>query len=221
MSLSSTSMTYYTLTGGDNLETIKTKMFANINDSTIKGTIDSWYSTNLTDYTSYLENTIFCNDRTFFSGNLSSKDANSTSGLSYFQSHQRYRETYSPSLQCTNQNDRFSLKVGSGGMVGYGNNALTYPVGLLTLDEVMLAGGVFNTNNTNYYLYTGEDYWFLSPTSSAPSYIGALRASGALSQYNSTAFDDKVWVRPVVSLVSETKIIQGMGTTSDPYIITE
>lgn len=67
------------------------------------------------------------------------------------------RDNISTSLACKNKNDSFT--VGSEN----GNGALIYPVGLLTSDEVMYAGSKIDTNNNNYYLYTGNLYWTLSP----------------------------------------------------------
>ena len=43
------------------------------------------------------------------------------------------------------------------------NGALTYPVGLLTSDEVMLAGGKLSYGSSNYYLFMGKNYWLLTP----------------------------------------------------------
>ena len=40
---------------------------------------------------------------------------------------------------------------------------LTYPVALLTVDEIMLAGGS-KYINTSYYLYTNHHWWALSPS---------------------------------------------------------
>ena len=33
------------------------------------------------------------------------------------------------------------------------NKELKYPIGLITMDEANYAGGVYNTDNKNYYLY--------------------------------------------------------------------
>ena len=38
-----------------------------------------------------------------------------------------------------------------------GNKALTYPIGLITADEVAYAGGVYGSSNSSYYLYTGQN----------------------------------------------------------------
>ena len=60
-----------------------------------------------------------------------------------------------PSLQCPREEDEFSVS----------NGKLTYPVALLTIDEVAMAGGVNGQKNSLFYLYTGQSYWTLSPYS--------------------------------------------------------
>ena len=211
-------MYYLTFTGGDTLDTAKNKMFTNTNDSTIKTYIDNWYKTNLIDYTSYLENTIFCNDRSLsstYGGPLGSKNTNNTNdGSHFFGGYERLGYTYSPSLVCQNQNDKFSLSATNGGTSGYGNNTLIYPVGLLTYDEAMLAGGQ-NTYNSNYYLY--GNYWLLSPS----SYQG--ERVGYVSPYSVTN-EEIYWlfgVRPSVSLQPGTLFLEGDGTAETPYVVTK
>ena len=70
----STVIYYLTLNQGNNIEDIKNEMFANTTDSTIKTMLDVWYSENMIEYTKYLEDTVWCNDRKFFSGSLKGKD---------------------------------------------------------------------------------------------------------------------------------------------------
>ena len=232
----SSTMYYLTFTGGDTLESAKTKMFTNTTDSTIKTYIDEWYEDNLIDYTGYLEDTIFCNDRSFASdeiytvtrstgtdtengGALSSKDTNPVN-YSYFKSYENTGKG-TPSLICSNINDRFSLKVDSGGTNGYGNNTLTYPVGLLTLDEAKLAGGLYKYFCNNYL--EGSTHWLMSPAywegyGYSSAYGGVVNMDGRL---NKNGLSSSLAVRPAISLTFETQIIQGTGTTSDPYVITE
>ena len=213
---------YLTFTGGVNLATAKSQMYTNTTNSTIKTKVDSFYTSKLSSYTSSLENTIFCNDRSFASGTtggpLSGETVNSTS-YSYYAPYYRIWSSYSPSLQCTNTNDRFSLSTSSGGTSGYGNNKLTYPIGLLTSDEVMLAGGKGGTSNSNYYLYTGQPFWLGSPFGwyTSVSYVDYVHSPGYLSLGNPT----NAWgVRPSVSLQPETIYSEGDGTVSSPYKIT-
>ena len=95
-------------------------------------------------------------------------------------------------------------------------------MGLITADEVAMAGGKFNSDNSSYYLYTNQDYFLGSPFgfSSDSSFGGAfefnVNLSGVLiSTVVYTEFND---ARPVVSLSSKAKLL-GNGTYSNPYTV--
>ena len=207
----SSSVSYLTLTGGDNIETAKTKMFTNTTDSKIKTTIDNWYKTNMTSYTDKLEDTIYCNDRTITEGPLLSKDTSGT-GYSYFAGYTRIK-THKPSLDCSNSNDAFTVSS------SIGNGKLTYPVGLITIDEVMYAGGRDLRQNSTYYLYTNQKWWLGSPDSfyNFQPYAWFVDSSGSLSSIG--ALYNNYGVRPVVSLAPSIEISSGSGTSTDPYIV--
>ena len=176
----------------------------NTTDSTIKTVIDTWYKTNMTNYTLQLEDTVFCNDRSY-----------TTSGSnSYFDARARLYVNKQPTLKCQNTKDKFTVEASNG------NGNLTYPVGLITADEMSYAGGVCNSSNTNdsFYLYTGQYYWTLS--SYAFNYLTArgfyLTSVGALNDNNINYF---YGVRSVISLKSGTTISSGSGTATDPFIV--
>lgn len=207
---------YLIISSGKNIEEYKKEQFSNVNDSTIKQVIDSWYQINMTQYTEKLEDTIWCNDRTFSSGSLVSKDDDASTYL-YFNSYGMIRSR-NPSVICPNSlRDGFTVSTDSGG-----NGALTYPVGLLTANEAMLAGG--SGLNSNYYLYNGRDYWLLSPAeiSDIRMTISFIEGSypytigGDINQMNGNV---TAGVRPSVSLVAGTKYTGGSGTVDDPYIV--
>lgn len=205
---------YLKLSSGKNIEDAKNEMFTNTTDSAIKQTIDVWYSQNMTAYTSKLEDTIFCNDRTLYKSSLVGKDTDvgTNDSDSFFSAYNRMYNLYSPSVECSNESrDGFTVSTSSGG-----NGKLTYPVGLLTADEVMLAGGNNNTNS-KYYLYTGEWYWLLSPSIFFYYAYGSdVAPNGSLSNYYIV---NLIGVRPSVSLAPGTKTTEGNGTVDDPYIV--
>ena len=187
-------------------------MFTNDENSTssdIKLQVDSWYAANMTDYTEKLEDTIWCNDRTFYSGTLKSKDTSSTS-YSYFGAYGRVYNTYEPSVTCPEKaRDGFTVLTETGG-----NGLLDYPVGLLTADEIRLAGG----QSSNYYLKTGQYWWSLSPYcfSNHHAYGFNVYSNGYLS---TSSVNTSYGVRPSVSLAPGTKSIDGEGTPESPYIV--
>ena len=191
-------------------DTTENEAFTNKNDSTIKGYIDNWYKDNLSSYSSLIAAEVFCNDRTIASTYTYSNTFN------YFEYAGRKRliRNISPQLTCPNlARDGFTTTTAS-----IGNKALTYPVGLITPDEVSLAGGVGGTNNDSYYLYTGYWYWTLSADTwyGGFAYVFSVNSSGYISNNNVNYLGI---VRPVVSLKTSTLVTKGTGTEEDPYVV--
>ena len=210
---------YVELNNGINIETAVKKMTTEselTTNSKIKTAIDSWYENNMVEYTNKLENTIWCNDRTIGQYGGWDKDGSSTKYL-YYQKYYDMTSNYTPKLTCENPNDAYTLSVEYGGVEGYGNNKLKYPVALLTADEIMLAGGKNSTNKT-YYLYTGQNWWSLSP-----GYFGNYNAYGfnvtSNGDLNNYRVNISYGVRPSVSLAPGTKSLDGDGTPETPYIV--
>ena len=203
---------YLKLSSGKNIEDAKNEMFTNITDSTIKKAIDTWYSQNMTAYTEKLEDTIWCNDRTLYSGSLAGKDVDARN-ISDFGAHNRIYTKRSPSVECPNESrDGFTVSTSSGG-----NGKLTYPVGLLTADEVMLAGGRSNVKNSNYYLYTGQYYWLLSPSHFDNYFAVGFGVYFLVNNYVYSQYG----VRPSIVLSKGTRYLSGDGTVYYPYVIEE
>ena len=180
----------------------------NTNNSTIEIEIDYWYDDNMTDFTSQLEDTVFCNDRSY----------TTDFGGSYFGAYTRLDTNKTPTLKCQNAKDMFTVDASNG------NGALRYPVGLITADEMAYAGGVFDygSSNTNssFYLYTGQNYWTLSPYkfSGTYSFEFVLNSTGNLDYFDGSD-DSNVGVRPVLALKAGTATTGGSGTATDPYIV--
>ena len=118
------------------------------------------------------------------------------------------RRTFCPFLPIAS--DKFTVNTSNG------NGALTYPVGLITEDEVAMAGGVDGSSNTNtsYYLYTNQYYWSGSPASSSATEF-YVNYNGIL---DTNLVDREIGARPVVSLSSKAKL-SGSGTYSNPYTV--
>ena len=216
------SVYYITLKDGKNITTALNEMFSEDNnlrnqtDSTIKKKIDSWYQANMVDYTNDLEDTVWCNDRSIYQLNDWDKDYIGTEHL-YFGPYERRYSSYQPVTICPNQNDAFTVNSENG------NGKLTYPVALLTMDEIMMAGGV-GSNNSSYYLYTGQHYWSLSPSYYGySSYFISYFAFG-FDVFNNgslsvNGMDVLLGVRPSVSLTSEMIVVDGDGSSESPYIV--
>ena len=200
------------LNSGKKIEDAINDMFTqsnNNNDSTIKRALDTWYRNNMINYNNYIEDTIWCNDRSLY--NLANSGWNPNGGnLTVELRFNGYNRllTNSPSLSC-NKNDSFTVSDSTNG-----NASLTYPIGLLSIDEMILAGGTFDTANSSYYLYSNKDMW--SSTPATIERIGYMLANGSISIER---LNQKKYVRPIISLKNDNVFNGGDGTADNPYLI--
>lgn len=199
---------------------------ANINNSTIKMVLDNWYESNLIDYKQYISTEAgFCNDREIFTDTSSWVEQDYYGILGYGMEPTIYdsrfaignitaREVQNPTLKCSQINqDLFTTSESN-----KGNHALTNPIGLINTDELVLAGGFMGSNNTNYYLYTGNTYWTMYPGvfSGGHAFIQAVNEGGNMrGEVASSTYG----VRPVINLSADITISSGDGTQSNPYVI--
>ena len=198
---------------GSTLNTSYETTTANENDSNIKKELDNWYKTHIlgTSNESVVADAGFCNDRSLSSGNGYS----TTGSHTYYGPYRRYYQTKQPILKCAQNNDLFTLSTST-----KGNKALTYPIGLITVDELMLSGYADGYINKSAYTYSTSTYWTLSPrdfyvsTATASEFV--LNSTGSLSHYS---VQDSFGVRAVINLSSEAQISGGIGTSSSPYEI--
>ena len=191
---------------------------ANENDSDIKKYLDSWYKQNIEDkgLSEYIADSGFCNDRSL------STRANNGNGIqtidrhTYYAGYTRYYETHSPILTCPNPtNDLFTTST-----LETGNKSLTYPIGLITIDELMLGGLSGDYLNRLSYTYSSYSYWTMSPN----SFNVANSATNVFTAYSvGCAGTDWVTssggVRGVINLKENVEISSGIGTANNPYVI--
>jgi len=180
----------------------------NTTDSPIKTKLDSWYQSNLTNYTSYLADTTFCNDRSMVSGS-----GYLTTPSTIYSAYRRIQDNKAPSLKCSQENDRFKVSSETA--------KLNYPVGLILADEVALAGGKSGSANSNYYLYNGKYFWTLSPSpfysDSSNARVWTVVSSGSLHPWHSVS--NSYGVRPVINLKASTLITKGDGSAVNPFVV--
>ena len=196
----------YGTVGSSNYETTH----SNINNSKVKEVIDQWYQINLLDYTNYIDiNAGFCNDRYPSTSNTSSNGLGGAgTNKTYYAPYFRVQINKTPSFKCTNNNDLFTASDASNG-----NKALLYSIGLITADETVYSGGVYYVENSDYCLYTRQNYWTISPHSSLSAGMYYVGFTGFLNWtiYNSG-------IRPVINLRGDLELV-GSGTATDPYIV--
>ena len=157
---------------------------------------------------------MWCNDRSVAS----------TSG---YGAYGRLITNKTPSLECPNKVDKYTLMSSKANYKAElnGNGYLKYPIGLLTADEVAMAGAVYNMQNASYYLYTGQDFWLMSPYgwdgSNASEFV--VDYTGSLG--NDYVSSSSSGVRPSVSLKPGTEITacsDGVaGMVACPYKVVE
>ena len=203
----------------NNLESTLT----NANDSNVKSVLDSWYATNIVGksdnagnlLTNYIADATFCNDRTLASNNTS--DGYSLVPTTLYSAYKRLYSDVNKTttLKCSQESDQFSTTTSRG------NGDLTYPIALITADEVALAGGKTHTKNEEYYLRTNGDFWTMTPAGS-DALIGDFRVytvlmSGSLFQWYSIV--NFLGIRPVINIRSDVLISQGDGTVENPFIL--
>ena len=189
----------------------------NTNNSIIKTAIDKWYKDNLnTNYGKYISTTaVYCNDRTY-----------TVSGSNtYFGAYTRLRTNKTPTYDCTDTNDKFTVDTSTG------NGKLTYPIALMTVDEVSFAGGLYGTNAPTWYYKNSANgsstgstiWWLLSPGQWNGSYafVFFVRGSDYPGYLSNLYVLSTYGVRPAISLKSCVKTSGGDGSASDPYTIEE
>ena len=166
-------------------------------NSTIKTYLDNWYTKYFNENigTSRFVKTTFCNDR-----NTSSTWASNGSGLTYDPYTRLSVETPTPTFECNTA------------------DVVTNNLGLITEDEIVLAGGKIGTDNSAFYLNNNMAYWAgssyeFSDNGSNVFVLNPIRGLGDDGVNNYI-----VAARGVVSLSSESKLL-GSGTYNDVYVV--
>ena len=200
---------------------------ANINNSTIKTYVDSWYNTYLSKYAYAIADTIYCNDRSVtpvesFAGNALTGTGKGTENTAYSGLTRGYI-THNPTLKCVNKNDRFTVKN------NIGNTKLINPIGLITSDELIFGG--FNHIDVTEFTMMGTpdnylnsstfSYWTMTPFGFLNDSAFSNKNSACSSFYfkvGTNSHDNHDGVRPVVSLSADA-ISSGNGTIDNPFVV--
>ena len=201
----STNAYYITLTNGKSVNDALVEMLyandVNKNDSTIKNYIDKWYIINLEKYKDYLEDTVFCNDRTLLSSGGWNPNGGSTTTYLQFKNYNISNQ----SLVCTKETDSFSMSNPKA--------KLSYPIGLLSMPELSLAG-----YGSSHYFNNGQQVWLASPKffSNYNGDIFRIVSSGKIADFYGNG---SAGVRPSVSLKPNTYFSSGDGSFTKPFVI--
>ena len=189
---------------------------ANTNKSTILTNLETWYTNNLKTYESVIDNSVWCNDKTNVTDTSYDPWSITPNGLGYAKNVTYYGATKrlvgtsgsaggtGPSLKCNGELSKINSKVG-----------------LITADELALAGYATGTGNTTTYLQenaTDTYWWSLSPNGFYGGIAYVWNVFGGDGDFGYGLVNLANGVRPSISLKSTTNVT-GEGTSSSPYII--
>ena len=119
-----------------------------------------------------------------------------------------------PKLTCTNKNDAFTARD-----TVRGNGMSAYPIGLITADELVYAGGVYS-KLSKYYLDVSAGFWTMTPSYYPATYAYLFYSYTGGPIAHTTTSASSYYTRPVINLKADTLVLGGSGSASDPYIIT-
>lgn len=200
-----TDFDYITLKSVKNIDFALNSVFSsestirNAVDSTMKTFIDTWYESNLATYENYLEDTIWCNDRTISALNSYNKDLTNIWSTKRpwirFGNGKAVQDSIKGIAACPTPNDRFTVNFSNG------NGMLKYPIGLLTLQEAKL--------------YSNSESSSITMTPYGIDYNGLETEMYTISG----GTNDRGSASPSVSLKQGTTIKSGDGTGDNPYIL--
>lgn len=175
-------------------ENAEVTSLAVLGNASIKTYLEEWVTKNLTSIKNYLSVSDFCTDINFNSV---------VSNIRYSSAYERIYNDAAPDLFCSS-----SIYQGT--------------AGLLSADEVVLAGGIVGVSNDKYYLYNKDipgnyvtsSTYFIN-TSDNIAMINIM-SNGALG--DGILITNQSYIRPVIN-INESAKVKGTGTIEDPYII--
>ncbi len=183
---------------------------SNTHDSTLKMILEDWYEHSMVKYNSYIEDSVYCNNRKALTEDTGwlRLDGNAHNGyeirLNYYTDYEQYlggyqdtHDKYTPSLKCDWETDRFS--------VDNPKAKLKYPVATITYDEMAMFGNrkarALNDTLLSFSTYIGGS-------------AVILRSDGTY-YYTSGGYP----VAPAITLKYGTQFISGDGSKLDPYYV--
>lgn len=187
----------------------------NWKNSTAYSTLKDWYNTNIVKkgYEEYVVKQNYVFETAYHELGSSSND---NKKVAYFDSYVRIGgdgNTFAPTFSYNN------------------NTSVKDVVGLITGDEIVYAGGYWNQENTNYFLYNSaikKDSWTMSPSfyeiepSTHKAGMLILGSNGKIHDWptSGNTLTESLALRPVISIRGDLKM-HGTGVKVDEYAYTE
>lgn len=231
--------------GSVQLVTYGTSKNSSYKGSNAETVINTWANNNLSSYTSYLEDIIWCSDVSSRNPKYLSTLYDNVNHIAYsgVQKFNRYvnDEVPRPTFNCP-EGESSLVNTTTTNHVnyneanpGYDNTAVTTglrsKVGMLTADEMLFAGASIGYSKNNvkaeignqkYYLYSSTvnnyAYYTMTPaaySNNTPFVYGFSGGYLGLINANSSG----AGIRPAIALKYTAKISGGNGTASNPYVI--
>ena len=192
--------------------------YDNGTDSFIKREVDTWYQNTLgkSNYDRMVTSGRFCSDSsgyqegsfynfstdifpdgTYLYASMGERLANFARGASAVAN--------SPTLKCPSTNESYG-------------GSYRLKVGLITADELALAGESSNVVGNSYLSPVGNGYWYwgMTPAGFVGDYVLVLAELGGLSYY---VVGNHSAVRPVINVTTNNGFASGDGTAQNPYIL--
>ena len=174
-------------------------------NSQVKTILENWYRANIESKADLVKNVA--------SGNYYCEQAKVklVSNAETGNANMTVYSSYTPNFKCAADGNNKGLVNAS--------------IGLLTYDEVVYAGGYWSKENSTYYLYNSNIWWWtMSPTGFllGSSRVWDIYFNGSINRdHVATATNGKynVSLRPVLILKSDTQISLGDGTKNNPYVL--
>ncbi len=174
-----------------NVEKLEDKL--DFSKSALEKTLKTWYDEHLSEFDSYLISGKYC---------VADSIALTEGTRNYYAGNARMLKDFTISYSCLGKE-------------------YTSRYGILSADEVILAGATTNNDNTSYYLYVPEkvvSYWTLTPNYSEENnitYFEVTTNGKVISENTGSIYKG---VRPVINLIKKTSVV-GEGTLASPYTI--
>lgn len=195
-----------------------TEANSNTTDSSIKTVLDTWYRDNLMGYDSLIADTIYCNDRSMV--DINAGDTYNGKPITY-DYVERINTQLTPTLKCTNKNDKFTISS------SIGNGKLTYPIGLPTADEIWMSGVSGSPSAGTSYIENNTAFWTMTPYEYDDNAYMAIYGFGDNSSLSRTSKSrsniyidfntNYIGIRPVISIYPSR--LSGNGTIDYPFEI--
>ncbi len=200
----SSSLSAFKLRNGRTIEDVFNELLFgdNLNrvDSSAKAILDKWFENNLADKVDYLEDAVYCNDRSFAeSSGLIEGQGDMTKDISFKENENK------DDLSCQRELDQFTLSNSKA--------KLKYPVGLIRASEA----NYLSKANVLLIMTEGK-YWTMSPATQlgTNTRVIGIDVNGNFSNSNSYGWNG---LRPVIVLKNSVKIVNGDGSTLNPWIV--